>query len=185
MSEFMLSAEEFMARHPPQDSNDAQNGQAGVAADDSLDACREAALRLIDAAPRSSGALRDRLLSKGYQPDVVEDVIFRLQRVGLIDDRAYAQLAVRHCAARNMGRRGAVMDMLRKGVDHSLAEETARIADEQGVFVDAAWELGRSVAARTTGLDNQVRKRRFWNAGGRKGHDPAILHDIARDLFDT
>ena len=191
----MLSVEEFIAWHPPQDGDeehDAENtsggGQGGELAtesDDSLDARRESALRLLDAAPRSSGALRDRLLAKGYQEDVVEDVVLRLQRVGLIDDRAYAQQAVRYCVNRNMGRRGAVMEMLRKGVDRSLAEETARIADEQGLFVDAAWALGRSVDAKTKALDHEVRKRRFWSAGGRKGHEPEILREVATELFDA
>ena len=181
----MLSVEEFIARHPQQDSDDAQDGEVGVVHGDSLEACRESALRLLDVSPRSSGALRDRLLSKGYQADVIEDVISRLQRVGLIDDRAYAQLVVRHCAARNMGCRGAIMEMLRKGVDRSLAEEIASIADEQGVFVDAAWQLGHSVDAKTKAFDNEVRKRRFWSAGGRKGHEPEILRQVAYELFDT
>ena len=40
-----------------------------------LDACREAALRLLDAAPRASGALRERLLAKGYGEAIVDEVI--------------------------------------------------------------------------------------------------------------
>ena len=49
-----------------------------------LDACREAALRLLDAAPRASGALRERLLAKGYGEAIVDEVIERLIRVQLI-----------------------------------------------------------------------------------------------------
>lgn len=148
-----------------------------------LDACREAALRLLDAAPRPSGAMRERLVGKGYAPEVVDDVIARLIRVRLIDDEAYAQSAVRYCASRLMGHRGAVMELKRKGVDRQLAQHVCDEAESQGVFAEAAWELGRRTARKTAGLDVEVRKRRFWSAGGRKGHDPEVLREIAQELF--
>jgi len=148
-----------------------------------LDACREAALRLLDAAPRPSGAMRERLIGKGYAPEVVDDVIARLIRVHLIDDEAYAQSAVRHCASRLMGYRGAVMELKRKGVDRQLAQHVCDEAESQGMFAEAAWELGRRTARKTAGLDVEVRKRRFWSAGGRKGHDPEVLREIAQELF--
>lgn len=148
-----------------------------------LDACREAALRLLDAAPRPSGAMRERLIGKGYAPEVVDDVIARLIRVRLIDDEAYAQSAVRHCASRLVGYRGAVMELKRKGVDRQLAQHVCDEAESQGMFAEAAWELGRRTARKTAGLDVEVRKRRFWSAGGRKGHDPEVLREIAQELF--
>lgn len=148
-----------------------------------LDACREAALRLLDAAPRPSGAMRERLVGKGYAPEVVDDVIARLIRVRLIDDEAYAQSAVRYCASRLMGYRGAVMELKRKGVNRQLAQHVCDEAESQGVFAEAAWELGRRTARKTAGLDVEVRKRRFWSAGGRKGHDPEVLREIAQELF--
>ena len=150
---------------------------------DDLDDCREAALRLLDAAPRPSGALRERLLSRGYDEGIVEEVIARLVRVGLIDDDAYARMAVRHCLQRQMGRRGAVAELVRKGVDRQLAEEIPSEPDARGLFEEAAWELGRAVAARTRGKDPQVARRRLWAAGGRKGHDPDTLRRVAQDLF--
>lgn len=148
-----------------------------------LDACREAALRLLDAAPRPSGAMRERLVGKGYALEVVDDVIARLIRVHLIDDEAYAQSAVRYCASRLMGYRGAVMELKRKGVNRQLAQHVCDEAESQGVFAEAAWELGRRTARKTAGLDVEVRKRRFWSAGGRKGHDPEVLREIAQELF--
>ena len=148
-----------------------------------LDACREAALRLLDAAPRPSGAMRERLVGKGYAPEVVDDVIARLIRVHLIDDEAYAQSAVRYCASRLMGYRGAVMELKRKGVNRQLAQHVCDEAESQGVFAEAAWELGRRTARKPAGLNVEVRKRRFWSAGGRKGHDPEVLREIAQELF--
>jgi regulatory protein len=149
-----------------------------------VDSCREAALTVLDAAARSSGMLRDRLVAKGFDPNTVDEVIARLTAVRLIDDRAYAQSAVRFCLERMYGQRGTVMYLTRKGVDRVLAEEVAQEAALDGAFEESAWELGRSVAKKTFGLDPQVRKRRLWSAGGRKGHDPSMLRDIAHELFD-
>ncbi|PWG64791.1 RecX family transcriptional regulator [Bifidobacterium callitrichidarum] len=151
---------------------------------DDEDSCRDAALRLLDAAPRSSGALRDRLLGKGYAEDTVECVIERLIAVRLLNDEDYAESVIRVCAGRMMGRRGAVMELSRKGVDRALAQQVADEAERRGVFEDAAWELGRRVARKTKGLDRQVRQRRFWSAGGRKGHSPETLRRVAAELLN-
>lgn len=200
----MISAEAFLQRNPValEERCRAEQGERNVDAESShrfarrgmgavaddpndADACREAALRLLDAAPRSSGALRERLLGKGYDEEIVNEVIERLIRVQLIDDRAYAESAVRYCAGRMMGRRGAVMELARKGVDRRLAEQVCGEAEQQGVFEDAAWELGRRVARKTRGLDRQVRQRRFWSAGGRKGHSPETLRRVAAELLSN
>ncbi|MDN6425433.1 MAG: RecX family transcriptional regulator, partial [Bifidobacterium crudilactis] len=61
-----------------------------------------------------------------------------------------------------------------------LIEEAA----QQGQFVDAAYALGRSVARRTQGMERKVRMRRFWSAGGRKGHSPDTLRQVFADVFD-
>ena len=115
----MISAEAFLRRNPvasqdmpiaeqrvqskPPGRFSRRGRDAAVVEDpNDLDACREAALRLLDAAPRASGALRERLLSKGYGEAIVDEVIERLIRVQLIDDRAYAESAVRYCAGRMM-----------------------------------------------------------------------------------
>lgn len=148
-----------------------------------VEACREAALTLLDASAKSSGALVKRLVEKGYDETVSRDVVARLAEVHLIDDEDYARELVRGCAGRMMGERGTVMELKRKGVEAALAQSMVRQAREQGVFEDAAWELGRTVASKTCGLDLQVRRRRFWVAGGRKGHDPSILREIAQQLF--
>lgn len=196
----MISAEAFLRRNPvaSQDMPIAEQhvqskpsgrfsrrGRAAAVVEDpnDLDACREAALRLLDAAPRASGALRERLLAKGYGEAIVDEVIERLIRVQLIDDGAYAESAVRYCAGRMMGRRGTVMELARKGVDRKLAEQVCDEAEQNGIFEDAAWELGRQIARKTHGLDRRVRQRRLWSAGGRKGHSPEALRRVAAELL--
>ncbi|MFT8638812.1 regulatory protein RecX [Bifidobacterium sp.] len=152
--------------------------------DDDIDACREAALRLLDAAPRSSGGLKQRLLDKEFEEPVIDEVIGRLTKVLLINDEAYAESAVRYCLSRNMGARFTQRELLRKGVDRELAQRVVSAAEEEGCFVDAAYELGRTVLRKTKGLDPIRRKRRLWSTAGRKGHSPDTIRQVANELFD-
>ena len=153
--------------------------------DEDFDACKEAALRLLDAAARSSGGLRKRLEQKEYAPEVIDRVIERLTELQLLDDYAYAQAVCKQCVARLMGASGAKMTLLRKDVDAALASQVVQEMQETGAFDEAAWELGRVSARKTRGLDIKVRKRRFWSAAGRKGHNPQIITQIAHELLDA
>ena len=147
------------------------------------DACREAALCLLDAAPRSSGEMFERLERKGYAGSTIADVVNGLIRSGLIDDEQYARSMVRYCLSRHLGERGTVREMMGRGVDRSLASRVASEAAEEGEFVESAYELGRVVARRTQGMERERRLRRLWSAGGRKGHDPSLIRQVAADLF--
>ncbi|BDR54800.1 hypothetical protein KIMH_09110 [Bombiscardovia apis] len=147
------------------------------------DACKEAGLTLLDAAARPRQALVERLLAKGYDAAVVERAVDRLEELGLVDDQAYAESYLRYCLSRNLGERGSLMEMTRKGVSQPVAAAVVGQAARSGLFVDSAYSLGRAVAKKTQGLDQQVRKRRFWSAGGRKGHNPALLQEVAAQVF--
>lgn len=147
------------------------------------EACKEAALRLLDAAGRSTGALRDKLVERGYDADVVDAVVGRLVALRLMDDEEYARSVVRSCVGRMYGRRGTERELVRKGVPRDVAQRVVQEAEDEGGFVEAAWALGRSVARKTGGKDMQVAMRRFWGAAGRKGHDAATVRQVADALF--
>ena len=59
------------------------------------EACKEAALRLLDAAARSTGGLRGKLAERGYEPQVIDAVIDRLVELRLLDDEDYARTTMR------------------------------------------------------------------------------------------
>lgn len=200
----MISAEAFLQKHsvviddPIGEVSDADSGRvkrvkrekrgsssAGAELNpQDVDACREAALRLLDAAPRSCAALQTRLIDKGYDEQAANTVVERLAELKLLDDQAYAESTVRYCLNRLMGERGTVMELRRKGIDYALASRVVDEAAQQGLFEESAWELGRKVFRKTQGLDRQVRLRRFWAAGGRKGHNPEALRRVAHELMD-
>lgn len=151
----------------------------------SEDDCREAALRLLDYAPRSVMDMRKRLKEKGYTEVAVEAVIRRLLELHLLDDNQYAQMVIRSCAVRLLGARATRMELQRKNVDPAAISQNVASAQNSGVFTEAAWELGRKTASRTRNLEPLVRRRRFFAAAARKGHDLNVINEVYAALFES
>ncbi len=147
------------------------------------DDCKEAALRLLDYAPRSVMDMRKRLKEKGYTEVDIDAVINRLLELHLLDDNQYAQMVIRSCAARMLGARATRIELQRKNVDPSAVSQCVTSAENSGVFTEAAWELGRKTAQRTKNLEPLVRRRRFFAAAARKGHDLSVINEVYAALF--
>ncbi|RSX55770.1 regulatory protein RecX [Bifidobacterium dolichotidis] len=181
----------FGARHSgkrksyPRKRRSRHGGFAFVPAQDAQDqqACMEAALRLLDSCSRSTGMMRERLTERGFDEQIVTNVINRLIEIQYLDDASVAQSLLRTCLAKHMGERGARQTLQRKGVDRSAIDQVLQQAREDGAFAQSAWELGEQVARKTEGLERQTRLRRFWSAGARKGHSGADLRPVADELF--
>lgn len=148
------------------------------------DDCREAALRLLDYAPRSIADVYQRLTEKGYADATVDSVVKRLCELRLLDDCQYAQLVIRSCVARMLGARATRLELQRKNVESSVIASSISQAQEAGVFEEAAWELGKKTVQRTRNLDATVRKRRFFAAAARKGHDLNVINEVYCTLFE-
>lgn len=151
----------------------------------SEDDCREAALRLLDYAPRSVMDMRKRLKEKGYTEVAIDAVIRRLLELHLLDDNQYAQMVIRSCAVRLLGARATRMELQRKNVDPAAISQNIASAQNSGVFTEAAWELGRKTASRTRNLEPLVRRRRFFAAAARKGHDLNVINEVYAALFES
>lgn len=151
----------------------------------SEDDCREAALRLLDYAPRSVMDMRKRLKEKGYTEVAIDAVIRRLLELHLLDDNQYAQMVIRSCVVRLLGARATRMELQRKNVDPAAISQNVASAQNSGVFTEAAWELGRKTASRTRNLEPLVRRRRFFAAAARKGHDLNVINEVYAALFES
>ncbi|MFU0574518.1 regulatory protein RecX [Gardnerella vaginalis] len=151
----------------------------------SEDDCREAALKLLDYAPRSVMDMRKRLKEKGYTEVAIDAVIRRLLELHLLDDNQYAQMVIRSCSVRLLGARATRMELQRKNVDPAAISQNVASAQNSGVFTEAAWELGRKTASRTRNLEPLVRRRRFFAAAARKGHDLNVINEVYAALFES
>ena len=108
----------------------------------------------------------------------------RLERVGLIDDEAFArQLAEHQFGSRRAGRRAVASALLAKGVAPELA---ARVADEApDDEYERAVGLARSRADRLAGVDPVKAFGRLTSLLVRRGYPPDIARSAARVALEV
>jgi regulatory protein len=72
----------------------------------------------------ASGELRDKLLDKGYDAAVVDELVGRLHAEKLLDDERYLENFVAYHAARGHGPNRIRADLLKRGLHTAQAEST-------------------------------------------------------------
>ena len=144
-----------------------------------LDACREAALRLLERQRRTRSDLERRLRDKGYAAATAARVLDRLHEVGLVDDVEYARayMAGRR-ARRSAGVRRIEQELRSRGVGaEDVAEARLRLDAEQGAMdeVAAARKVLAQAERRTRGLEPRVRRQRLYALLARRGFDGEVI----------
>ena len=137
---------------------------------EAVEAARDIVLRRLDRAPAPRAGLADLLERKEVAPHVAEEVLDRLESVGLVDDAAYAAaLARTRFAEKGAARRAIADELRRKGLgegDISAALDQIGSDDE----AIAALTLARKKLAATRGLEPVARRRRALALLGRKAY---------------
>jgi len=94
---------------------------------------RVQAANIISSRPLSKSELRRRLVKKGAQEEDADGAVEYLERIGAVDDAAYAQLIVRHYSAQGYGEARIRDELFRRGVPREMwdgALQTAPDAQE-------------------------------------------------------
>jgi regulatory protein len=145
--------------------------------------CQERALGLLAVRPRSRRELERRLLQARFEPDEVRDVLGRLERVGLVDDQAFArQYAEHRFGSRREGRRAVKSGLRAAGISPQLADAAADGApdDEE----ERANELARARAGRLSDVEAPKAFARLTSLLVRRGYGPEIARGAARRALD-
>jgi regulatory protein len=145
--------------------------------------CHERALGLLAVRPRSRRELERRLLAARFEPDEVQDVLTRLERVGLVDDEAFArQYAEHRFGSRKEGSRGVEQGLRAAGITPGLAASVAGGTPDDDE--ERAAELARSRASRLRGLAPQKAFARLSSLLMRRGYSPEIARSAARKALE-
>jgi regulatory protein len=145
--------------------------------------CHERALGLLAVRPRSRRELERRLLGARFEPDEVQDVLTRLERVGLVDDEAFAlQYAEQRFGSRREGSRGVEQGLRAAGIAPALAARAAEGASEGDE--ERAADLALSRASRFQGVPPQKAFTRLSSLLMRRGYSPEIARSAARKALE-
>ena len=145
--------------------------------------CHERALGLLAVRPRSRRELERRLLAARFEPDEVQDVLTRLESVGLVDDDAFArQYAEQRFGTRKEGSRGVERGLRAAGIAPALAATAAEGASDDDE--NRAADLALSRASRLRGVAPQKAFTRLSSLLMRRGYSPEIARSAARKALE-
>ena len=129
------------------------------------DAAREAAIALLARRDFASGELREKLRSRGYDPEVAAGVVTELTEERLLDDARYAENYVAYHAGRGLGPMRIGADLLSFGLPSELVEAALAAGHD--------WRLlAREILARKFGAEppadgsEKIRQARFLQYRG-------------------
>jgi regulatory protein len=152
--------------------------------DEDVERAKNAAFRLLAARSRSRAELTDRLRGKGFSGKAIRETLEALERLGMLDDRAFArQWATRRMETRPAGRRALERELREKGVSADLIQETL---DETLAGRDPAAEalaLLRNRAFRYQTLERERALGRMYGLLGRRGFGVEVARAAARRMW--
>ncbi len=144
-----------------------------------------AALRFLEARPRSIAEVRARLGRKDFAPEAIDAAIARLAELELLDDAAFARYWVENRVAYRPRGAGALRDELRrKGID---ADVTAEVLNDNVLTGDesaSAWGLARGALHKYAGAqDRNAFTRRMGSYLQRRGYTFEVIRPIVDQLW--
>lgn len=146
----------------------------------------DAAALALAARPRSRRELERSMGRKGISVIHIAEALDRLERVGVLDDTAFAAGYVRSkVAGRGLSRRAIERDLFRKGIGAEAAREAIdAVLAEQGL--DELAIARREAARRWRSLERLeplVAKRRLLGFLGRRGFSGDVVRTVVRELM--
>lgn len=146
---------------------------------------KEICLRLLEYRPRTRAELRQALARKGIEEGVAERVLGRLNAVGLVDDKAFAEVWVRsRHTYEGLGRKAIAAELRRKGVDDTVTTEALTTVD-YGAEESRARELVRKKLRTLTTADHPTKVRRLVAMLARKGYTQGMSYRVVRDELQS
>lgn len=137
---------------------------------------KDRALTLLTARPMSRKGLVDKLVSRAdASAEEAEAVADELERLGLLDDRAYAEALVRHYAAKGYGPYRLREELRRHGVPRDFWDDPLEAAGDQGEAIDAF--VHRRLGGRTP---DRKELKRLSDALARRGYHWADISSALR-----
>ena len=150
---------------------------------DPVEWAREIVLRLLPGTPKTRSQLAEALRRRDCPEEVAQEVLDRLEDVGLVDDTEFAANFVRNQQqSRGLSARALAQKLRAKGVDADTVEVALEEADP-ALEDEQARELVAKKLRTMHGLDVMVQKRRLAGMLARKGYSSELSMRVIREAI--
>ncbi|MBI4302355.1 MAG: RecX family transcriptional regulator [Chloroflexi bacterium] len=138
----------------------------------------ETALGYLSPRPRSQREIHQRLRRGPWNEETIEQTLCHLERIGLVDDAAFAQFWKENRTSFNpRSRRLLEMELRQKGVDTQIASDVAQELDDEV----GAYQAGQRKARTLGKVDYPTFQRQLAEYLRRRGfHYEVIRHSVHR-----
>jgi len=153
---------------------------------ESADKAFQAALRFLEARPRSAAEVRERLTRKAYAPAAIDTALARLAQLELIDDAAFARFWVENRQISRPRGISALRDELRsKGIAADVAAHVLSDDELTGDEPERALTLARAALHKyANAADRPTFLRRMGGYLQRRGFSFEIIRPIVNQLWN-
>lgn len=132
---------------------------------------REIGLVYLSRRARSAHEVAQKLRQKEFSEEVISEVLFDLERLRFVDDRAYARRWIETRLAKATGARKLAQDLRQKGIAGDVVDELLAEYSTQLENPDRAVDLLRKQAWRYRSLERDKARRRMLGFLARRGYD--------------
>ena len=148
---------------------------------DDLHQVYDAALTLLSYRPRSVAELRGRLERKGYDTQMIEEALAKLEQQGIVGDAEFARFWVENRQAHSpRGGRMLRTELRFKGVDRDTIDTVLPPPEEEE---GAAYRVAHSKARSLNGLEWREFRRRLGDYLVRRGFGYETASSVARRIW--
>ncbi len=145
---------------------------------------RQYALRLLTIKDRTTNELADRLRRKGFNEDVIDNVIAEMQDLGYVDDKKYAMhFAQLRATCNKFGPYRIRIELEKRGISKDMAEDTVMRIFQEGREEANALEVAKQWIARKGIDDREKALRRLYAYLARRGFAPDIVRKTIREVL--
>lgn len=149
--------------------------------DDALDRAYAAALNFLSFRPRSRREIEQYFRGRKTELPLVDAVLERLERQGLVDDHAFATFWVENRQTfRPRGTRALRAEMRQKGLDNEVIDEALSAVDDEEPI---AYEVGSKKARSYASLDEREFFRKMVGFLQRRGFPYETAARAARRIY--
>lgn len=134
------------------------------------------AIRYLGYRPRSRYEVEQHLRKKEYAPDVIAEVIAKLETRTYLDDRAFAAYWVENRSQfRQKGVRALRYELRQKGIDSAIIEETTNEMNEE----ELAWEAIQPKLRSWNRLEHPAFEKKVMGYLSRRGFGYAVARQTS------
>lgn len=152
---------------------------------DVLAVAREIALHRLETRDYSRAELARYLERRGVAEAVANEVMDRLESVGLVDDSRFAlSWAQSRMRSRGLAKSAIAAELREKGIDRDLIDQ-ALVSIDDGAELAAARCVGRRRLSTVRGLPRAVAYRRLAGVLARRGYGAAVVARVVDELLDA